>query len=722
MTEPITKQELVDASLDAATIEQAVNGSDTADVVSRLGQTFPTMAKAVKLLQAAGGFIGFTTKANLLAYTPTEPKQLARVHSDNDANNGDYYWNGSAWLKSPFEPFSRPTWTGKKNGWLDPFFRHSAVGVDFLGRQRWRSLGNTGFAPASFVPSAVFDGNALRRTGGGTTVQCGPLLWLDEIGAVAGDTITIYALVSGAVGRDAYIVSRFYNSSNVASGSGIAGADSSFVSDSGSTGIILSAAPQRLRLTYTVPAAGVAVVLAPYSTTMTALETFDIHALWAFKGAADKGPNWPTLQDEDYIAKYASLNRSDLTVVQAGLAAFQNQMSLRGGVQLAELKKSLTDPLTQFVGIVLLGDSITWGMTVTGGALTTPRYGTLQDTRNNDTSPSWANLLHKFLGTEYYEDSAVTSVAWTGSDGGLAEFNYSKVLDLFPGQNPFTYLNNYTGSGPGIWSVAYNASTTLGYHLNGQVNSSGDDMRLKFTMTGTGFDLLFAVLPDGAKYELLVNSVSQGIFSTQAGDTGIAVSYKNVRSHSLGGFVRSAAVELRLIPGDVARKIFKIESIRVTRTLRVTNQGIIGTNANRYATLLVNDAVRSDDSFAFIQLGTNDRAEPSSNGYPETLTSLYVNLGRVVDAVITKGSKPILIAANAATNNAKPTYKFDMSDVRSAIRRLAFDRQISFIDQFAETRSLIAAGDTSWLADGLHPNDLGHSIMFKNIKKKIDQA
>ena len=351
-----------------------------------------------------------------------------------------------------------------------------------------------------------------------------------------------------------------------------------------------------------------------------------------------------------------------------------------------------------------------------------PRYGTLQDTRNNATSPSWANLLHKYLGQEFYEDATVTASAWSGSDGGVAQFEYSKVLDLFPGQNPFTRVNNYIGSSPGLWSTAYSASTTLGYYLNGQVNNSSDDMRLTFKMTGTGFDLVFAALGDGAKYELFVDNVSQGIYSTQTGDTGLPVSFKNVRSHSLGGFKRDAAVELRLIPGDPTRNIFRVEAIRVTRTVRVTNQGIIGTNANRYASLLINSAVRADDSFALIQLGTNDRAEPASNGYPESLTSLYINLGRIVDAVVANGVAPILLCANAVTNNSKPTYKFDMSDVRSEISRLARDRGISFIDQFAETRSLIAAGDTSWLADGLHPNDKGHLILFEKIKRSIDGA
>lgn len=107
MTEPITKQELIDASQDAETLKQCVNGSDTTEVTSRLGETFPSLSKAVKTLQDVGGFIGFTTKANLLAYVPTELKQLARVLNDTTANNGDYYWSGGVWTKSLFDPLTQ---------------------------------------------------------------------------------------------------------------------------------------------------------------------------------------------------------------------------------------------------------------------------------------------------------------------------------------------------------------------------------------------------------------------------------------------------------------------------------------------------------------------------------------------------------------------------------------------------------------------------------------
>jgi len=84
--------------------------------------------------------------------------------------------------------------------------------------------------------------------------------------------------------------------------------------------------------------------------------------------------------------------------------------------------------------------------------------------------------------------------------------------------------------------------------------------------------------------------------------------------------------------------------------------------------------------------------------------------------------KPIVMCANAVTLDSPPTYKYKMSTVRDTLRQFAAERGYDFIDQFAETRALIAAGDTSWLFDGTHPNDAGYNIMFQTVKQKIDAA
>ncbi|USU93766.1 BNR-4 repeat-containing protein [Acinetobacter pittii] len=89
------------AIVDMGTVEEFTSADEFTDVTSRLGRTYPSLAKAVNTFQTAGGLIGFATKAALDAYTPSAGTQLATVYNDisTPANNGDYYWSGTAWVK-----------------------------------------------------------------------------------------------------------------------------------------------------------------------------------------------------------------------------------------------------------------------------------------------------------------------------------------------------------------------------------------------------------------------------------------------------------------------------------------------------------------------------------------------------------------------------------------------------------------------------------------------
>lgn len=619
-------------------------------------------------------------------------------------------------------------WVGKINGWPDPFFRRAIVGTDFLGRQRWRSNGNNGFASLANAPGTQFDGTALRKTGGGTLNQCGPLLWFDDIGAGPGDTVTIYALVSGSVGNDAYLTGRFYTAANAPTGGGIAGTDVTAVKDAGTTGVILTASPQRLRITAVIPPAGAAIALSPYSSTMGATDTFDIHALWAFKGDQTKGPAWPAVDDSAWLnASDASLS-SRLTTDEATLAAnsvdITDLKKIKVPQQLAQFKSALTNPLYQHVGVVLIGDSITWGMGATGIESTTPRVGDLTDTRNNGTAATWANLLHAWLGNSYYSDTTMVASAWPGSSGGVAIFEYSKTVSLYPGELPFAYTNSNTVPTVGTWASAVNTSAELGYTLSATVNNSLDNLRLSWRMTGTEFVVVFATLPDGAVYEVLVNGVSAGTFSTQSGDLGLPVQFGNVRTHTLASFARNALIELRVVPGDSTRKILRLEAIRFNRQLRVTNQGVIGTTSYRYTKLLIANALQADDTFALVMLGTNDRAITKGQGYACSPSGLRRSVSELLSQIQAAGVTPILMCANAVTNNSTPTYFYDMGAVRNTLRQLAADSVVDFIDQYAITRPQVQEGSdpTGLLADGTHPTDSGHLLMFNNIKTRIDAA
>lgn len=376
------------------------------------------------------------------------------------------------------------------------------------------------------------------------------------------------------------------------------------------------------------------------------------------------------------------------------------------GGQLGDLKDALTDPLYQYLGLVLIGDSITWGSGASGGGVRTPRNESLLDPRNDGTSPSWANLLHQYLGRDYYE-SGLTATGWPGSPSGYAQFEYSRTVDLFVGAAPFSL-----SSAGASWALANASGSALGVVLNGTSANLSQTASLTFQTTGYGFSVVVQARADGGAYEIFVDGVSTGTFSSSTGVLGVPAAYGYVHTHTFASFKRAAKVELRLVPSASAT-VLSIEAVRITRTLRVTNNGIISTNTRQWVASLLADAIRTDDTFAFVQLGTNDLNLGASgtspfgpSGVPDRITSIISTLKQAA-------IQPVLLCANAVTT----TYAARMSLVRVGILEVARAERVDFIDQFALTRPDPAGALAD---DGTHPSDAGHLMMFNNIHSRIE--
>lgn len=408
---------------------------------------------------------------------------------------------------------------------------------------------------------------------------------------------------------------------------------------------------------------------------------------------------------------------------QAATAPIAQVLRTGGGRGLYALKKALSDPLTQFVGLTLIGDSITWGMTVTGGLAVDPypRTATFADARNNATAPTWANLLHTYLGREYYSDTSVTATAWPGSSAGVAVFGYAKSVVLFPEGGDFEVTNS-NSTDAGVWTTAYDPSSYTGGYINFAVDSSLDDARLTFPFSGYKFKLVFTAFSDGADYELYVNGVLKGVYATSTTDASVGgpVRYGVVREHDLGGFVKNATVSIKVVPGNVARRIFRAEALVIDREIRVTNNGIVGTDTVGWSRNLINDAVQDGDSFAIVQLGTNDRyVAPADYRVPNGIGMFRRYLEAITEVLESRKVTPILASANAVV--VEGGY-FTMSDVRGVIATCADARGYDFVDHYAPTSAQLASGDDSFLADGLHPGDSGHAGMFARWKDAIDSS
>ncbi|MNQ44251.1 hypothetical protein D3C85_580020 [compost metagenome] len=210
------------------------------------------------------------------------------VHQRTGATSVEKYRTSSA------DAVRKPRWAGKKNGWPDQYFRRSLPGVNFLGRKRWMDNGVAPLYPLTVVENPYFPvGRALRRTvqgGTGSYNLSGPLIYLDEIGAKVGDTVTVAALIIGTGGTVHFPVSQ---RNGLLSG---VGAQISGTTDSGALTMVTTAVPQRMSAEVTLTDSAVLSLWA-YPYTSTSGQQFDIVAMWAYKGTRADGPVWPTFSE-----------------------------------------------------------------------------------------------------------------------------------------------------------------------------------------------------------------------------------------------------------------------------------------------------------------------------------------------------------------------------------------------------------------------------------------
>ncbi|WP_313434019.1 SGNH/GDSL hydrolase family protein [Atlantibacter hermannii] len=247
------------------------------------------------------------------------------------------------------------------------------------------------------------------------------------------------------------------------------------------------------------------------------------------------------------------------------------------GPQLRKLNSALLDPLVQELQITFIGDSITWGTGSTGAAGSGTRDGTLSDPRNNATSPSYVNQLGRHI----------ADILGTGTVTTLSNHSYSpsgeSIREMVADKYEFPYGSAYSVVGSGSFTDVIDANVT-GPYLGARRTitvTTGASASLSFNFTGSKFSLVYSQLTNSADYELLVNGVSQGVFTTR----GATAAFNTRRSHSFG-YVINGTVTIRAVQhsGDTGNQQLRLEALLLPKTVRIKNQGIIGTTTERYAT------------------------------------------------------------------------------------------------------------------------------------------
>jgi len=405
-----------------------------------------------------------------------------------------------------------------------------------------------------------------------------------------------------------------------------------------------------------------------------------------------------------------------------GSFAVQPPFFHKFGGQLAKLKVSLSNPLEQITSIAFPGDSITWGVGTGEESTSAPNTSLLTAARDNAASYSWVNIFKKYIGERYAFGAAQVNTNWPTSPTGqaIAQFNFDRYL--FPRRGDFTLTETAGGS---ISTVEQYSSTIDGTHavmIMGNGNAGVESSHsIKFVYTGYSFTLGFTCQEATASYyELLVNGVSQGIFSTHAGVDGFVNNTRNnYRVHSFPKVVNGNIEIKTRRNGETGLREVYLQSIKVTKIINLINQGIIGVACRWYINFNMGaftDQYGYTCDYAICQLGTNDRvfqgnAAGGMNQFVYDLSSFI--------AAAPAATNKILMIANPATNEDPAVYSFNMQDVRGVIMKVGKANNLDVVDNYAALSSLDTSVVTS---DGLHPSILGHSLIARNLINALEAA
>lgn len=364
------------------------------------------------------------------------------------------------------------------------------------------------------------------------------------------------------------------------------------------------------------------------------------------------------------------------------------------------LKTALRDDFHAAVNIRLIGDSITWGMTATGNGTQDPRAHALTDVRDVLTSKSWANLFRDWLGKSFAAGALVDSGGGVGS--------YARTVEVSC-ESPRVVKRNAAGD---VLGKAYNVNAG---HIFGTaidlLGTAGSKHGIEFDFIGSSLTVIYTQLPVGTNYELFLNGASQGLFSTNG-----AATFNLTRVHNF----THGTYRVRIAnPSANGADQVRIAGFTWAKNVKVANDGLIGTNTDEWLSTgaLLPAAVQASDEFVFVMLGTNDRG---TNTAPLAASRTERNLTEICTYLTAQGKKVVLMAANAVTQSEAAMY-FPQSEMVQAVARVGADLGLDVIDHFRATDPYRQAALT-FLADGLHPDDAGHELIFKNMVRAIEQA
>lgn len=377
------------------------------------------------------------------------------------------------------------------------------------------------------------------------------------------------------------------------------------------------------------------------------------------------------LNAKDYLKE----NSVDETLLSNNIANKLTKISTK------EIMSSLFDIATK-TKIKLLGDSVTSGEGSTNRTYTSTLVPGTTDKYVANAPNSWAGLLQTLVSSRFNREIVLSA---TNS-------NIKYFVD-------YAYSNAYDG-----------ATVLTNYFLGGgirkaiQLDFYSDKLKIAYS-TGTNI----------GKVDVYIDGEKKGTidgYSTIFGN-GVYELDLSLGKHKLEVYETATKND------SSSSYKFYLQNITLKKYASVTNYGISGYRTDN--TLLIADSViESDDDIVIIQLGTNDRNANEIYAFKRHIRKM-IRLGLSKNP----NMKFILMSANplpSVSDNAMRYY--GMFELDRAVKELALEFNLicGHVSNYMGIMNYMEYTDVeldSLLADGLHPNDKGYKVMFRNMCKEF---
>lgn len=225
---------------------------------------------------------------------------------------------------------------------------------------------------------------------------------------------------------------------------------------------------------------------------------------------------------------------------------------------------------------------------------------------------------------------------------------------------------------------------------------------------------ILAALRAGARIKIIGDSIAAGTGSSDSAATREIVLQTGDQTY----FRRSGAKSWAALFAVYIKEKFP----RCT----VVNNGCSGITSTQIRENLYR-LYSGEDDIILMLVGANDRKQPDG------MSALYDNLCYMARLFQNEGKQVVLMVSNPSTdaNETLPTRYYHMEDVNNAVACAAEAAGVPFISHYNYIQEyLLHTGRTidevmtqeNCPSDGLHPTDLVHSLMLRNLIQSLGLA